>query len=93
MKLSLAIVSGIAVMAISATASATDIWFCPVAEGPTFTDVQQCNSFCLEAQGGPLTGDDDDRGPLYLCEIKRPSGGGGGGGGGGTPIDFMPVEP
>lgn len=77
----------------STGASATTLWVCPVVEGPTFTDVQQCNSFCVEAQGGPLTGD-DDRDPIYLCEIRRPpGGGGGGGGGGGQPIEFEPVEP
>ena len=91
MKPLILLAAGLAAFAASASAAADPVWFCRPAPGPTFTDPAQCNSFCLQAQGGLLNGD-DDRGPIYLCEIQRPpSGGGGGGGGGNPPIDFMPM--
>lgn len=79
---------GLVIAATSSAATASQVWMCRVAPGPLFTDVQQCNSYCVEAQGG-LDPESDE--PIYLCEIYR-SGGGGGGGGGNGPVLPEPVH-
>jgi hypothetical protein len=79
MNRALFVTAALTLGAITTPAMAAQTWMCRVAPGPLFSDVQQCNAFCLEAQGG-LDPDSDE--PIYLCEIYRPGGGGGGGGGG-----------
>ncbi|ASR43937.1 hypothetical protein BEN78_11705 [Xanthomonas citri pv. mangiferaeindicae] len=51
MNRALFVTAALTLGAITTPAMAAQTWMCRVAPGPLFSDVQQCNAFCLETQG------------------------------------------